>query len=312
MDNKIVETSDKSNSLYSNHFNETYHSINGAINESEHIFINLGLNYILKRNNNQANIDNQANVANQNNVTNQNNVDNQNNIDDQDNIDKLSKSPQIKIFEMGFGTGLNALLTISEIEKYNSVNNNIKVNYFTIEKYPVEKSIIDKLNYPQLISIQNINVNLLFQKLHLSKWNNWNKITNNFNLYKYRGDINDIIINNKIYNIDDINNDGLSDVNNDGLSDISNDGLGDVSNDGLSDINNIDVIYFDAFSPAVQPELWTEDILQKMYDILSYNGILVTYCAKNQFKKTLRKIGFTVNNYPGPPGKREVTAAVKG
>lgn len=293
MDNKIVETSDKSNSLYSNHFNETYHSINGAINESEHIFINLGLNYILKRNNNQDNIDDQNNVANQNNVTNQNN------------IDKLSKSPQIKIFEMGFGTGLNALLTISEIEKYNSVNNNnIKVNYFTIEKYPVEKSIIDKLNYPQLISIQNINVNLLFQKLHLAKWNNWNKITNNFNLYKYRGDINDIILNNKIYNIDDINNDGLGDVIDDRLS--------DINNDGLSDINNIDVIYFDAFSPAVQPELWTEDILQKMYDILSYNGILVTYCAKNQFKKTLRKIGFTVNNYPGPPGKREVTAAVKG
>ena len=75
--------------------------------------------------------------------------------------------------------------------------------------------------------------------------------------------------------------------------------------------NQFDVIYFDAFAPESQPELWTEALLQKMYDALKPAGVLTTYCAKGVVKITLKKVGFEIEALPGPPGKREMTRAVK-
>ena len=72
-----------------------------------------------------------------------------------------------------------------------------------------------------------------------------------------------------------------------------------------------DVIYFDAFAPTAQPELWEPAILQKMYNLLNNNGLLVTYCAKGQFKRDLKSVGFEVHSIPGPPRKREMTRAMK-
>lgn len=72
-----------------------------------------------------------------------------------------------------------------------------------------------------------------------------------------------------------------------------------------------DLIYFDAFAPSAQPELWSEDIMEKMYRALLPGGVLVTYCAKGEFKRTLKKVGFVVESLPGPPGKREMTKAIK-
>lgn len=72
-----------------------------------------------------------------------------------------------------------------------------------------------------------------------------------------------------------------------------------------------DVIYFDAFAPTAQPELWSPVILQKMFDLLSNHGVLVTYCAKGQFKRDLKSVGFEVEAIPGPPRKREMTRAIK-
>jgi len=74
---------------------------------------------------------------------------------------------------------------------------------------------------------------------------------------------------------------------------------------------NFDVIYFDAFAPSSQPELWEPIILKKMFDLLNDNGVLVTYCAKGQFKRDLKSVGFEVQSIPGPPRKREMTRAVK-
>jgi tRNA U34 5-methylaminomethyl-2-thiouridine-forming methyltransferase MnmC len=76
-------------------------------------------------------------------------------------------------------------------------------------------------------------------------------------------------------------------------------------------LNEYDVIYFDAFGPPVQPELWTLEMFQKMYGALRSKGILITYCAKGQVKRNLREAGFFVENLPGPPGKREITRAIK-
>lgn len=72
-----------------------------------------------------------------------------------------------------------------------------------------------------------------------------------------------------------------------------------------------DLIYFDAFGPRVQPEMWTKEIFEKMYTALNPNGILVTYCAKGSVKRTLKEVGFEIEALPGPPGKREMTRAVK-
>ncbi|MBN8695859.1 MAG: tRNA (5-methylaminomethyl-2-thiouridine)(34)-methyltransferase MnmD [Bacteroidetes bacterium] len=72
-----------------------------------------------------------------------------------------------------------------------------------------------------------------------------------------------------------------------------------------------DLIYFDAFGPRVQPEMWTEEIFSKMYAVLNAGGMLVTYCAKGEVKRTLKKVGFMVETLPGPPGKREMVRARK-
>lgn len=73
-----------------------------------------------------------------------------------------------------------------------------------------------------------------------------------------------------------------------------------------------DVIYFDAFAPNAQPELWEESVMGIMYKALKPEGVLTTYCAKGVVKRTLRSLGFTIQALPGPPGKREMTRAVKG
>ena len=75
--------------------------------------------------------------------------------------------------------------------------------------------------------------------------------------------------------------------------------------------STFDIIYFDAFAPSRQPELWQLEILQQCYNLLVPNGILVTYSAKGQFKRDLKSIGFEIESPPGPPGKFEITRATK-
>ncbi len=70
-----------------------------------------------------------------------------------------------------------------------------------------------------------------------------------------------------------------------------------------------DVIYFDAFAPQDQPELWTPEVFERMFKALAPEGVLVTYCAQGEFKRNLKKAGFQVERLPGPPGKREMTRA---
>ncbi len=72
------------------------------------------------------------------------------------------------------------------------------------------------------------------------------------------------------------------------------------------------LIYFDAFGPRAQPEMWTEDIFAKLYAVIKPDGCLVTYCAKGEVKRILKKVGFTVESLEGPPGKREMVRAVRG
>ena len=79
----------------------------------------------------------------------------------------------------------------------------------------------------------------------------------------------------------------------------------------IDDENTFDVIYFDAFGATNQPELWTEEIFQKMFTALKVGGILTTYAAKGSVRRAMQSVGFTVERLAGPPGKREMLRAVK-
>ena len=77
------------------------------------------------------------------------------------------------------------------------------------------------------------------------------------------------------------------------------------------DTQSFDLIYFDAFGPRVQPEMWTEALFIQLHHALKPGGILVTYCAKGQVKRDLKSAGFDVETLEGPPGKREMIRARK-
>jgi len=79
----------------------------------------------------------------------------------------------------------------------------------------------------------------------------------------------------------------------------------------INDENKFDLIYFDAFGARVQPELWTEEIFEKMYKALKTGGVLVTYSAKGSVRRAMLTVGFLVEKLPGPPGKREMLRATK-
>lgn len=170
----------------------------------------------------------------------------------------------LTVFEMGFGTGLNALLTYFASEKRNQY-----IHYIGLEAFPPTTEEIEGMNYtsftndPEAVEI--------FQKLHQADWNAAREISEHFVLEK---------VGKKIQDLD----------------------LGK---------GTIDLCYYDAFGPRVQPELWTPEIFSKIYDWLSPGGVFVTYCAKGQVKRDLKSVGFEVSSLPGPPGKREMTKAVK-
>ena len=169
----------------------------------------------------------------------------------------------LKIFEMGFGTGLNCLLSAIKASE-----EKVLIDYFTIEPFPVERDIINDLNYISIIGNEYFD---LFNKIHDVNWESRDIISQNFSLTK-----NQCTIQNYSFKK-----------------------------------NYFDVIFYDAFGPRVQPDLWSFNILQKNYFGLRKGGILVTYCAQGQFKRNLKKIGFKVIPMPGPVGKREMTIAIK-
>ena len=173
-----------------------------------------------------------------------------------------SKNP--KVFEVGFGTGLNCLLTALQAEHFKR-----PTSYITIEKYPLHKDIIGQLNFGRLISKE---ARIVFEIIHASRWNEFVRVSKYFNLLKIKGD--------------------LIDVN-------------------LTQFENCDVIYFDAFGPDKQPEMWTPHIFRKIYSITSPKGLLVTYSAKGEVRRQLAASGFEMERLPGPPGKNEMLRGIK-
>lgn len=173
------------------------------------------------------------------------------------------KSKKIRILEVGFGTGLNALLTACEsfvLER--------EIEYVGVEAYPVPFELLQKMDYASLIDHKN--AFKYYNHMIQDFWGKEQLIHDSFKLTKVKQKI-----------------------------------------ENYECHETFDIIYFDAFGPRVQEEMWTIAIMEKMYNSLNINGFLVTYCAKGQFKRDLKTVGFQVFDLPGPPGKREMVRAVK-
>lgn len=220
MNEEVILTKDGSHSLYSEKFDEPYHSRHGAIQESMHVFIEMGLKELMK------------------------------------------SAGRIRIFEMGFGTGLNAWLTLVEIQKAK-----IPTQYVSIEAYPLETALIEKLNYETLVPSDDYHL----QDLHAISAEAPTRFGDFFELKKHIGRL--------------------------------------ESFETAS--SSFDLVYFDAFAPSSQPELWTTDIFRKLFEMMSDGALLCTYCAKGQVRRNMQEAGFTVEKLPGPPGKREMLRAKK-
>ena len=212
----LTQTADGSATLYVPLLDEHYHSVKGAGTESQHIFIEMGMRHAL--------------------------------------ASKGDAKEALRIFEVGFGTGLNALLALEEAER-----TGILVDYTAVELYPLEWDEVAPLGYSD---------HPLFRRLHEAVWEEWVQLTPHFRLKKLKADL---------------------------LA--------------LS-LPEADVVFYDAFSPEKQPELWSEDLFCQLRKALPPGAVLTTYCAKGEVRRRLQRAGFLVERLPGPPsGKREILRA---
>lgn len=219
---KLYQTEDGSLTLYNPSIGEHYHSTHGAIQESKHIFIGYGLR------------------------------------------EKLSNPPArpLRILEIGFGTGLNTLLSWQM-----SIQVAHPIHYTTLELYPLEPAVYQQLHFEL---DEGFDTHERLQQLHNTPWDVPKALDEYLTLYKRH-------------------------VN-----------LIDVSLDGVYDL-----VYFDAFSPEAQPELWSEEVFRRIASACNPGAILTTYCAKGEVRRRLQRAGFVVERLAGPPGKREVLRATR-
>lgn len=221
---ELIITEDGSHTLTSSRFpSVSYHSIHGSIQETKTVFIDAGLDF----------------------------------------VKNLIPNKEINILEMGFGSGLNALMTAIFAKE-----NQLAINYHTIEAYPISIESLDQLNYAKILNLDK-EMASWFETMHSAS----SKTTVSNGSISFTKHIIEI--------------------------------------ESFEIQKEFDVIYYDAFSPTAQPELWTVEMMQKMNHCLKTGGVLTTYCAKGQFKRNLREAGFKVEGLPGPIGKREMTRARK-
>ena len=175
---------------------------------------------------------------------------------------KASTATTPHILEIGFGTGLNAFLTLLDAEVHQR-----KIHYYSVELYPLDMDVIESLNYGEMICAGRKDV---FQALHQVEWNVAVQVTDFFGLHKIQGDSNTCAL-----------------------------------------PDRIDLVYFDAFAPDKQPEMWNQEIFNRLYARMTGGGVLTTYCAKGVVRRMMKEAGYSVERIPGPPGKREMLRAIK-
>ncbi len=220
---QIQLTKDGSHTLFNDQLNESYHSTNGALQESLHVFIEAGLKPQLEKN----------------------------------------FDHRIQILELGYGTGLNAILSYIVCNKQQ-----VNCDYTGIEAFPLDSSLIEQLNYSDWMNDYEKDI---FNQMHTCEWNEKIDLNNRFSLQKLHT------------NIEDMAKNPLALME-----------------------NHFDLVYMDAFDPAKQPDLWTIDIFNTLYQIMNHGASLVTYSSKGDVKRALRAAGFFVERLQGPIGKRHM------
>ena len=221
MERKIILTGDGSHSISVPELNVAYHSIHGAIEESIHVYINAGFYHRVKQ------------------------------LDDY----------QVRILEVGSGTGLNVLLTAIA-----AVNTGKSIYYVALEPDPLSDEEILALNYCERLDRQDLQE--IFLKMHKCEWNKNLPVTTELLIHKSNATL-----------------------------------------QRFEHKTKFDLIYFDAFAPNAQPEMWTKEIFEKIHALLDPGGILVTYCSKGDVRRAMIAAGLEVEKLPGPPKKREMLRA---
>lgn len=164
----------------------------------------------------------------------------------------------VKVFEVGFGTGLNAALTAEM-----ALAERRPTKYFSIELHPLDITTTSQLGYDGMTPF--------FSAVNEAEWGREVEINPYFTLIKTQGNFLDMEI-----------------------------------------TAGVNAVYFDAFAPEKQPEMWSEKVIGKLYEAMAPGGVLSTYCAKGIIRRRLQSVGFTVERLPGPiNGKREILRAIK-
>jgi tRNA U34 5-methylaminomethyl-2-thiouridine-forming methyltransferase MnmC len=213
----IRTTGDGSPTLYVPGLDEHYHSVHGAITESKHVFIGMGLSEA---------------------------------------IDRFGHT--LNLLEIGFGTGLNAWLTLLA-----TADDSFRVRYTAIDNQPLEPSISGALQYPEQLHLPRSQ----FDKLHHTPWGETVDITPCFSLHKL---------------------------------------LADWTSCPPIAGSPFHLVYYDAFGPEKQPDMWTEAMFHHVFQHMVPYGLLVTYTAKGTVRRAMQAAGFSVEKLQGPPGKREM------
>ena len=166
-------------------------------------------------------------------------------------LDSIKKFKEIRILEVGFGTGLNAFLSQKMADEHQ-----IPTSYVGLEAFPIRPDLFQSLNED-------------LQIYHTCEWENPLWLSKYFSFEK-----NEIQVENYESN------------------------------------QTFHLIYFDAFAPDAQPELWTSEIFEKLRKILVKDGVLTTYCSKVIVQKNLKEAGYKIEKHQGPPHKREILRAI--
>ena len=152
MQRKIITTADGSNTIQIEEWNEQYHSVHGAIQEANHVYIKHGLLFCIDQQ--KPSIENSRTLEN-----------------------TTPTSPDLSILEIGFGTGLNAFLTLLQADKHQ-----LKVRYVGVEAFPISSNEIEALNYTEQLQVSG--ENMLFKEMHEISWENDRRLTPYFTLQK--------------------------------------------------------------------------------------------------------------------------------
>lgn len=173
------------------------------------------------------------------------------------------KSQNINILEVGFGTGLNVLLTI----EFAIQNPDLSIQLTTLEPFPLPEQILENLDFSASFSDEILD---FFRKIHDCTPNETHQFLPNFQFQKFHQKLED-----------------------------------------FQTENQFDLIYYDAFAPSKQSEMWELENLRKIGTLTIKDGVLVTYSSSGKFRKNLAESGFQIEKLVGPPRKKEMVRGIK-